>query len=300
MKRLSIGILIGCLCLSGAAHAQPPVFDCDATLRRGMPPMRFQVYATGEMDSEDMPIYRMEITAGDGTQLPSLTFPSREGTDGLALLLRFVDINLDGYQDVEATRAMGASNLYSSYFLYDPAANAFELCPALDCLSNYALYPGQRLIFNHEQDGIATGIYSLFVINEEKPVLFRRASILFDQGDDGTSAIRARVVEYGLDGSEAVLLDESHPPTEDEADDQARYVRCMQLLWSGADPGEPPLPIILYPCADSDGHGAYHADPACPAIPANQLPSLESVRRSDLNTAALADFKPCAQCLVQE
>ena len=246
MKRLLCLAALLCLsmCCPPPAAADQPVYTRTVTIGDQLPAMTFSAYPTEERDTEwpDMLLYRLEIATADGRALPSLRFASLEGADQQTHLLNFIDLNFDGYLDIEALRAAGASNMVNTYFLYDPAAGAFVYEPALDCLSSYQLYPGQRLILNFEHDSAATGVWSLFVTNNGKPTLFRQASALYDERDDYQS-IRELVTEYGADGTATVLRDENHALPEDQGVSDGWYDLMMELLWEGADATEPPLAL---------------------------------------------------------
>jgi hypothetical protein len=51
-------------------------------------------------------------------------------------MLQFVDLNSDGYLDVEALHIVSASNRYSTYFLYSETEKQFEAAPVLSNLSS--------------------------------------------------------------------------------------------------------------------------------------------------------------------
>ncbi len=225
-------------CLSVAEDA--PLFSAAITLHEGMAPLTFTVYDTGTKDaaSDDDSIYRIQITGSvEGTMNP-LLFDYSNG-DEMVPLLQFVDLNSDGYLDIEALHVVGASNRYSTYFLYNETEKQFDAAPVLSNLSSYQIYPKQKLILNWEHDSAVTGIYTLYRFVDGKPVLWREASVLYDDRDNGES-IRELVTEYDGSGHQTVLLDDTHGEFTDENEWLQRQTIWLKLLWTGLDATETP------------------------------------------------------------
>lgn len=298
MKRLVCLVAFWC-CLASVGYAEQPVYTRTVTIAAQAPALTFSAFPTAERDAEwpDMILYRLDIAAADGRALPSLSFASLEGAGQQSHLLNFIDLNFDGYLDIEALRAAGASNMVNTYFLYDPAADAFAYEPALDSLSSYQLYPGQRLILNYQHDSAATGVWSLFVVNGGKPVLFRQASMLYDERDDFQS-IRELVTEYGADGGETVLLDDTHAPFDSEGAYDGWYDVVMEQLWKGADAGETPLVQYLY--LNPQGGRYYHTQSECQSISPEFWPQMVCFDRGQLFETPYNALSPCPVCCGSE
>ena len=225
------------------AVAESPVFTATVVLHEGWRPTTFQVYATDEQIPyyTDALIYRIEYTLSNG-ETPSITlrFPCLNGENTLVPMLRFVDMNGDGYLDIEACRAVGASNTYATYFISGGENEQFWLAKSLGCLSNYTLYPKQGLILNYEQDGVSTGTYTLlrWINRQCDPQIYRVATIVDAEGTAGM--LRERIVEYDDEGRETVLLDQTHPDYEQYEDWQPWVEQRNAYLWQGFDPTEEP------------------------------------------------------------
>jgi len=234
-------LLVCCLllpCLAAAEDA--PLFQATIALHDGLAPLTFTVDNTGETDpaSDGDPVYRIRITGSDQETFNPLLFPYSNGAD-MEPMLQFPDLNSDGYLDIEALHVVGAANRYSTYFLYDVAKNQFEAAPLLSNLSSYQIYPKQKLILNYEHESAVTGIYTLYRFTDGNPVLFREASVLRDDRDQGES-IRELVTEYDDHGNPTVLLDETHGDFASEDEWLQRQTLWLQLLWTGLDATETP------------------------------------------------------------
>lgn len=231
------------ICTCSLAVAEAPVFTQTVILHEGNQPTTFYVYKTDEQIPAyaDAPIYRIEYTMSNGeTSSTLLQFPYENSDNTLVPMLRFVDMNGDGYLDIEASRAVGASNTYATFFINSGEDEQFWLAEALDCLSNYTLYPKQGLILNYEQDGVSTGTYTLlrWIDRQCDPQIYRVATIM--DADQMEGMLRERIVEYDHEGRETVLLDQAHPDYEQSEDWQPWIEQRNALLWQGLDPTEEP------------------------------------------------------------
>ncbi len=236
------GLLLGCCMLLPclAAAEDTPLFQATIALSGSSAPLTFTVDNTGKTDpaSDGDPVYRIRITGSDQETFDPLLFPYASGAD-MEPLLRFVDLNSDGYLDIEALHVVGASNRSSTYFLYNAAKKQFEEAPLLQNLSSYQIYPRQKLILNYEHESAVTGTYTLYRFVDGNPVLFREASVLRDDRDNGES-IRELVTEYDDQGNRTVLLDETHAEFASEEEWLQHQTIWLQLLWTGLDATETP------------------------------------------------------------
>ena len=231
---LTLALLMLC---APALGEDTPVYATEVVLHEGDAPTGFRVYPTEERDPEfiDMVIYRMEYDLPDGTPAPeALLFPSfAEG--GMESTLHFVDLNADGYMDIEAYRAAGAANMTATYFICHGESGLFTEAKALSEMNAYTIYAEQKLLVGYTHDSAATGVYAMFRWGEDgyTPYLYRKASFLADERDN-FETYRDLVVEYDESGAEvAVYRDESCPMEFDEADWNARSDERMRLFWQG-------------------------------------------------------------------
>ncbi len=217
------------------AEIMAPIFSASGS--ENMPNLQADVYQTtlSVPEWEDNRVYRIHITDKDdpARAFTDLLFPSMEGVDGLAPLLRFEDMNFDGYPDLKTLRSQGASNESSTYFLYNPTDGQFHHEPAFRTLSNYTLYPEHKLISSYLHDSASTGVHSLYRVGEDGlPMLFREASVLYDERSNWEK-IRVTVVSYDPAGAETILLDEVWERFTDDADFQACAQKWEGLFYEG-------------------------------------------------------------------
>ena len=294
MKKLFALLLLLCF-LPCIAFADEPVFTVTATLSKGANPTRFSVYATDETDAEGDPMYRIEYTLPDGTpSAQTLLFPC-VGESELVPMLRFTDVNFDGFFDIEALRAQGASNVYSTYYLNDGSNAAFAEEPTLSNLSNYELYPNQRFIINSEHDSYLTEIVTAYRVPEgaARPLRYRVASFLYDDRDSSGATLRELLTEYDDAGNPTVVKDETYAADMDK--DAYLPVRESQsdFIWQLLD-AEMPLTRAVY--VNPQGGMYYHTDPQCRTISEKYWAGLVSLQRWELNDKAYASLTPCMAC----
>lgn len=92
-------------------------------------------------------------------------------------LIRFTDINGDGFLDVEALYAQGASNVFCTYFLFDPAGQRFHYAAVLGILANAAYDADRQTILSQISDGVLHREYALFGFANGQPVALGTADI---------------------------------------------------------------------------------------------------------------------------
>ncbi len=202
-----------------------------------MPDLRVEVYQTALKvpEWEEERVYRIHIADTDRPAhvFSDLLFPSMEGGDGLVPLVRMEDFNFDGYPDLAALRAQGASNVFSTHFLYSPGDGQYYYEPVFDALSAYTLYPEQGVITNSIHDSAATGARQVYRIGEGgRPMRYRDASIAYDERSEGQK-IRIKVTEYDSAGAETVLMDAVREPFADNADYRESERKWLALLYEG-------------------------------------------------------------------
>lgn len=235
MKRSLRWLVLGCfifmlLAAYAPAGAEGALFEAEAALQEGEAPTLFSVYPSADPaeDWPDDPALQVQVTPPDGEPY-SFVFPSYEGyeTGSLLPLLSFADINGDGFVDVEALFALGASNMTSTYYLYDPADHRLHYSQVLGALSNAIYDPQEHIILSQVSDGAARQYYTLFGLRDGAPVLLRTACIMAVL--TGETYVLQTGVSSAVTG--AVLLDESVPFAGDEsAVWNAQYEGMMQAL----------------------------------------------------------------------
>ena len=240
LRILVIGLCLLIVMSSLAQAATEPLFEASVALAEGSEPTQFSVFPSEEhaADFPDDPACRLQITPPDG-QMYTLLFPSYESAESdLVPLLRFADMNEDGFLDVEAVYILGASNLTTTYYLYDPADGKLHYAAALGVLSN-AFYDAELgIILSQNSDGAATRHYTLFDVREGVPVLTRTALMdaTVQQGDGFVLITQVKSESTG-----EFLLDET---TSFDGDESAvwntQYEQMMQTLLEGYGEGLTP------------------------------------------------------------
>lgn len=235
MKRILRGFAIGFILIiltaaCAPAGAEEALFEASAVLREGDAPTLFSVYPSAEHAEgfPDDPALYVQVTPPDGEPYTFL-FPSTESGDMEFLpLLQFADMNGDRLMDVEAVFALGASNLFCTYYLFDPADGRVHYAATLGMLANAYYDADLNVILSQVSDGAATQYYSLFAVVDGVPLLVRTASMdaTVPQGDDTVLLTQVFSADTG-----EVLLDESVPFTGDQsAVWNAQYEKMMQVL----------------------------------------------------------------------
>jgi|GEM_PF-3594242 len=227
MKNLKRFLILAFLCctllpLSAFADAAEPLFEASVALQEGAAPTQFRVTqsAVSAPAFPDDPALAMEITPPDGESY-TILFPSMEGYvgDHLAPLLRFEDMNGDGILDVNALFVMGASNVNSTYYLYDPADQYLHYAEPLGILPNAEYDPERHIIYSYESDGVMRQYYSVFGLQNGQPVGLRSASLeVLEEGE--AFRIHTRVITatgdtllnalVPFDGSDSTIYNKQH------------------------------------------------------------------------------------------
>ncbi len=236
MKRSLRWLILGCIsCILMAscapAGAESALFEAEVALQAGEEPTLFCVYPSADPAEAwpDDPALQAQVAPPDGEPY-SFVFPSYEGneTGSMVPLLRFADMNGDGILDAEALFALGASNLTSTYFLYDPADCRLHYSPVLGALFNAVYDPGKHIVLSQINDGAARKYYAVYGFREGVPVLLRTAYMeasITEKDDD----VLLTSVTSAVTG--AILLEESVPFSgDDSALWDAQYERLMQAL----------------------------------------------------------------------
>ncbi len=123
MRRIlcALTLLLAALCLT--VHAEE-----DWRVAEGLPVLSITWRDTGESTgNERRPcLLAAEIVAADGSLMQTVTWESAEAKDRLALHVRLVDYNFDGYKDLQLLTAQGARNVYYAVALWDVEQGRFR------------------------------------------------------------------------------------------------------------------------------------------------------------------------------
>jgi uncharacterized protein YgiM (DUF1202 family) len=140
------------------AGAEEAAYTATVKIHDSLPEMTFSLYPTGRFaqDDDGFPIWKLTVTSDSGVINDDLELSSAKEQWEYMQVLDFVDLNFDGYLDIEALKVSGANNMYSTYFLWDK--DKFVPAEGCDKLSSYAVHPENKRIYNYQQSSALTGI----------------------------------------------------------------------------------------------------------------------------------------------
>lgn len=123
-------------------------------------------------------------STADGYYIHQYTAPNGQNIYFTALEenvhLVYEDVNFDGHEDLVVHTVMGASNFYSEFFVYSPAADAYVRVAndsGEERLCNYQLYPEYGLVETRSNNGNAglLHVWNLYRWEGDKLILVRSA-----------------------------------------------------------------------------------------------------------------------------
>ena len=116
----ALAMLLTLLCLTARA-------EDDWRVAEGMPVLDITWRDTGESTGNDRRPYRLaaDIRAEDGSLTQTVTWESAERNDRIALHVRLVDYNFDGFKDLQLLTAMGARNVFYAVALWNEEQGRF-------------------------------------------------------------------------------------------------------------------------------------------------------------------------------
>lgn len=160
-----LAMLLPLLCLT--AHAED-----DWRVAEGLPVLEITWRDTGESTGNDRRPYLLaaDIKAEDGSLTQTVTWESAELNDRIALHVRLVDYNFDGFKDLQLLTAMGARNVFYAVALWHEEQGRFleveqhclhlpggeivqEITQAEFCNPEFYPQDFQGLIYSVEADG---------------------------------------------------------------------------------------------------------------------------------------------------
>lgn len=153
------------------AWAEEAAYTTTAKIHDSLPEMTFSLYPTGRVaqDDDGFPIFGLTVTSSAGVINDDLFLSSAQEQWEYTKALNFIDLNFDGYLDIEALRVSGANNTYSTYFLWDK--DKFVKAAGTDKLSSYTLHPENKRIYNYQLSSALTGIGERYSWNGNTLVL---------------------------------------------------------------------------------------------------------------------------------
>jgi len=224
-------LLALCLCCAllpaGALAAPDVLFEASVALQDGAAPTQFSV-TKSDADAEDWPddpILQIAVTPPDAPGY-TLVFPSQESAEfAIAPLLHFTDMNGDGSLDIAALYVMGASNVFYTYFLYDPADQRLHYASQLGILANAAYDADHNVILSQVSDGVMLQYYTLFGFADGQPAALGTAYMEEEETEQGSTLHTNVTAQSG-----EVLLDTVLSCGDHATVWNAQYEAMMQVL----------------------------------------------------------------------
>ena len=171
-----------------------------ARIHPSMPEMTFTVTDLGVPTGAQAHTLQVNVTAADGSAVQDFRFESRlvPGDEYQAFSMTLIDVNFDGYLDLNLLTAMGAANSYSVLSVWLPEAGRFS--PAMEDvpMCNLNVNAAAGILFSTESDGYADVLYTAWRWTEDGTLQLAADAELKSGGQD---EVAESVVRYGLDGT---------------------------------------------------------------------------------------------------
>lgn len=198
---------------------------------------------------DDVSRTRILGTTGEGDHIHAFTAPNGQTICFVAMEaeppVKLEDVNFDGHADVVAFTAMGASNFFCEFFVWENGRYVRAEHPGISYgLCNYQLYPEKGLVHSGANNGFAGALHEdcLFRWEGSTLRLIRRAvseewTESFFDGDTYTQIIHSdtlhmRVWDYSGGQYEGKLVLEQILPLA-AADFDEHYELEYNALWRG-------------------------------------------------------------------
>ena len=159
--------------------------------------------------------------------------------------VKMEDVNFDGHSDIVAFTALGASNFFCEFFVYDGERYHQAEHPGIGHgICNYGLFPEKGIVESYTNDGLAGALHKicLFQWDGHDLKLIRRASggeRMDMESRSGahalvtyTDEVELTVHDYASDTFEGTLLWEETLHL-GEGNEQEALERERQALWQG-------------------------------------------------------------------
>lgn len=154
------------------------------------------------------------------------------------------DVNFDGQDDLVVMTAMGASNFFCEFFVFDNGQYVQAAHDGLDGgLCNYELYPETGMVGSHANNGYAGALHEDYLFRGEGTNLrlIRRGTseelTVFESMDDSytmttyRNRLHVTIVDYSSGAYEGTVLWEEIIALDDM--DAGAFERENERLWQG-------------------------------------------------------------------
>ena len=211
MKKTLSFLLAALLCL---LSAQGALAETELLARTGM--------------YNDLNVYR--LTAPNGQQLYFTSYDEAENYP-----VEFTDVNFDGADDLVVTVALGATNSWQQFFIWNGSEyeHASWNCGDETGLPNLSLFPEQGLILTYCNSGSAglENALHLYRWDGAQLLVVRYASTAATES--GAILLRVFEVDYADGEREDRLLFEQEYPVADSQAAETLLAKENELLWDG-------------------------------------------------------------------
>lgn len=153
------------------------------------------------------------------------------------------DVNFDGHDDFVPTTAMGASNFFSAFFLYNPQSGQYEPVYTVDQgFCNYTLMPEKGYVISSVNDGWRNRDIKVYQWQEGSLVLIRRATVsdlhtvefedagMIERWDFSQNEMIIHDYTTGEEGGQ-VIFQETYPGDDSQVEEHLAALDAA--LWEG-------------------------------------------------------------------
>ena len=185
---------------------------------------------------EEEEIYRLDVYEGQEDQPKQTLDFTRENGE---MMIQAVDLDFDGYLDLDILYGAGATNSCHTFFRWDPAQDQFTHESGIyTWLSSYTLYPEKKLISNFLHNSAAEGVTQLFrwerdAEGQPRLTLIREAEVAADPEEPDTLNLIIR--EPSQEWGELMETARYSYSFDQAVENAAIYEKEEQLLWEGLE-----------------------------------------------------------------
>jgi hypothetical protein len=182
LLRTSSGLAIFQVCVavtvwsqSGSSDISRQIPACDTTWTRmidpKLPPFRFHLVSLPDSEGQTVEITVLDNRTRDTIQVIKQYIEQFSSPVRVSNPIEFVDINLDGYQDLSLVQTQGATgNKGCAYWLYEKAKHRFIINGAYSRLINAYVDSVRRQIRTYYKCGWGCYEFMVYDVHPDRPV----------------------------------------------------------------------------------------------------------------------------------
>ncbi len=228
-----MAVLLLCFCATSGLAATGDTLRYDGVIGPGLPETTLWVTQVSVEEVDYNTIYHLRFTltekGNENAVYQQFDLKTEQALDA-EHSLKFVDLNFDGYLDIDARYYMAAGNDVHRFFLWNKDAMRYEAATIGNMeVSWYSLYPDKGVITSYVHDSAVSGVSELYKVEDGEIALQRVVDTTAFDGD--TNNYHLRVTDYTT-GAEVVTREEVYP----EEDKHYEVLEQVDgLLWEGIE-----------------------------------------------------------------